>query len=255
MAVDFKVQHNRSSEYRFAPEDIVIKPELNGRHDLPDIEWLISSILTQGQLQPVPIRSESGAPVLVAGFSRWRAVIEINKRKLAPVPLTLRCTYFKGSEFDGFIANIAENKARNDTTPLDDASNMAKLEKWGQTVEQIAAIYHQKPEWVKRRMELVNLEPEAQAAVKDGRLKPTAAAAIAKLSAAKQRTVVAKNGHVKLKDITEAAGKFVKPSVKQIQEILETSADDTTQSAAVRSFCRKLIFTITGVAVEAKDAA
>ena len=49
MAVDFKVAHNRTSEYRIAPERIDVRAELNGRHELPDIEWLIADILKNGQ--------------------------------------------------------------------------------------------------------------------------------------------------------------------------------------------------------------
>lgn len=74
MAVDFKVECKRTSEYGFAPQDIVVKPKLNGRHELPNIQWLIDDILDKGQLQPCVIRNEAGKPVLVAGFSRWRAV-------------------------------------------------------------------------------------------------------------------------------------------------------------------------------------
>ena len=79
MAVEFDVKGTRTSEYLFAPEQLEIDPSLNGRHELPDIQWIVESILTHGQLQPVTIRRSGGKPVLVAGFSRWRAVSQINK--------------------------------------------------------------------------------------------------------------------------------------------------------------------------------
>ncbi len=112
MAVDFKVEHPRTSEYLFLPKDIKFKPELNGRHELPDIERMIDSLVRNGQLQPVLIRNDGGMPVLVAGFSRWRAAVEINKRKLTEVPFKLRCVYFKGSEQQGVLANISENRLK-----------------------------------------------------------------------------------------------------------------------------------------------
>lgn len=187
MAVEFKVEHTRSSEYLFAPKDIKFKPELNGRHELPDIEWLIDSMVRNGQLQPVLVRNDGGFPVLVAGFSRWRAAVEINKRKLTPAPFKLRCVYFKGSEQHGLLANISENRERNSTTPIDDGYNICRLERYGMTLEEIAAIYHEDPPWCKKRMALVSLTPEAQAAVKNGKVKPNAVVALAKLSEAEQR--------------------------------------------------------------------
>lgn len=52
MAVEFDVKGTRTSEYLFAPEDIEAIAELNGRHELPDVAWIIDSILKHGQLQP-----------------------------------------------------------------------------------------------------------------------------------------------------------------------------------------------------------
>src|ERR1700736_3436645 len=105
MAVEFteaKRQYNRIKDYSFEPEALQINPKLNERHDLPDIEWLIADIVANVQLQAVTIRNDGGKPVLCAGFSRWRAIVEINKRKLTPVPLKIRCSYFKGDEREGF---------------------------------------------------------------------------------------------------------------------------------------------------------
>ena len=121
MAVEFDVKGTRTSEYLFAPEQLEIDPSLNGRHELPDIQWIVESILTHGQLQPVTIRRSGGKPVLVAGFSRWRAISEINKKKLAEKPLALRCSYTQLTEKQAFLANIEENRVRNATTPMDDA--------------------------------------------------------------------------------------------------------------------------------------
>ena len=45
------------SEWKALPEELDIFPELNGRHELPDIQWLIDSILSVGQIQPVLIRA------------------------------------------------------------------------------------------------------------------------------------------------------------------------------------------------------
>lgn len=220
MAVDFKVQHTRTSEYLFAPEDITVDPALNGRHDLPPIDGLAQSILSIGQQQPVVIRNDGGKPALVAGFSRWRAVIHINKGGLAPVPLKLRCVYFRGSAQEGFLANIAENRERNQTTPMDDAHNIARLERYGLTHEEIAKVYRESAGWVKDRLALLDLTEESRDALREGRLKPTAATHIAKLSAEQQRKAVAGKSKVTVRDAKVASGAKQKASMRDVRNLI-----------------------------------
>lgn len=165
MAVAFTTEHTRTSEYLFDPKELIVKPELNGRHEAPDIEPLIADIVRRGQIEPVIVRSDGGKAVLCAGFSRWRAITEINKRKLTPVPLAIRACYLKANELDGFVANIAENRFRKQTTKIDDAYNVRRLEAWGQTEDQIAEIYGEDVKWVRAMQKLVALDPVAQKAV------------------------------------------------------------------------------------------
>lgn len=198
MAAKFDVPCSKGDLFTFDPKDIVIKPNLNGRAQLPDIEDLIADIVDKGQLEPIIIRKEDELPVLVAGFSRWRAICEINKRKLVPGGLKIRCIYSQCSELDGFLMNISENLVRNKTTDLDDAYNVQRLEKWLVPHEKIAAIYHKPESWVKKCLKIASCEPEVLKAVKDGRLKINAAAGIAKLSSDLQREKVAGEGPVEV---------------------------------------------------------
>jgi ParB/RepB/Spo0J family partition protein len=251
VAVDFKVQHQRSSEYLFAPEDIEIRPELNGRRDAPDISTLKKSIIEIGQLQPVIIRQDGGRPVLIAGFSRWRAISEINQERAgAELPLLkIRCTYLRCNEQEGYIANWLENRARNATSPLDDAHQFAQMERWGWDPAQIAERLGIEESLVKQRLVLIEATPEVQAAVSAGRMKPTAAAKIAKLSEQQQRDVVSRaNGHGRItgRVIAEAAGAKRKPTAKELREYIEQTRDDTTQAKAVREFCEELLVRMAG---------
>jgi hypothetical protein len=201
MAVQWNVKSHCTQEWRFFPEDITVKPALNGRHVLPDIEWLIQDILVNGQHTPVQIRKDGGQPVLLAGFSRWRAVAEINKR-FPDQRRELRCSYVQCSEEEGFLTAISENRMRNATTELDDAYNIKRLMKqYAKTEDQVAAIYFPGSEgddlkaairWVRKREALVNLSPEAEKAMKEGRLKGSAAVAIAKLSQEQQKAAISK---------------------------------------------------------------
>ncbi len=211
MAVEFAVKGSRTSEYRFLPEHVEVDPDLNGRHELPDIQWIVESILTHGQLQPVTIRRTAGKPVLVAGFSRWRAVSEINKRKLAPQPLELRCSYTQLNEQQAFLANIEENRVRNATTPMDDAYNIQRLVNvYQMTVEGVAEAYRASVSWVKGRLTLIEAVPEVEKAIRSGKIKGPAAKAVAKLSKEHQRNlakVAEEKGKVTAADVRRETGK------------------------------------------------
>lgn len=253
MAVDFKVEHTRTSEYLFLPEDITIKASLNGRHDAPDITGLKESILAHGQLQPVAVRNDGGKPVLVMGFSRWTAISEINKerRKAGEEPIKVRCVYVKLNDRDGFVANWHENHERNNTTPLDDAKFCAQLEKWGYPVKDIAEKLRLTEARVKASLALNAATPELQKAVHDGRVKPTAAAKIAKLAEEQQREAVKiRTDHSKVTaaDVAAATGEPRKPSMKQLREMITEMADDTTEEKFVREFCVKLLAVMDGTA-------
>lgn len=225
MAVEFHVKGSRTSEYRFLPENIEVDPKMNGRHDLPDIQWIIDSILRHGQLQPVTIRRSANKPVLVAGFSRWRAISEINKKKLADRPIELRCCYTALDEQQAFLANIEENRVRNTTTPLDDAYNCQRLlNVYGMDDKQIAEAYRESVAWVKGRLKLVELVPEAKKAFKAGRLVGTAAKAISKLSAEHQRKVLKskQEGKITAADVRKETGQTptAKPRGEGLSELV-----------------------------------
>lgn len=237
MAVEFDVKGSRTSEYRFLPEQIDVDPKLNGRHDLPDIQWIVGSILRHGQLQPVTIRRTAGKPVLVAGFSRWRAVSEINKKKLYEAkPIELRCSYTQLTEQQAFLANIEENRVRNATTPMDDAYNIQRLVNvYQMDAEAVAEAYRASTSWVKSRLKLIELTPEAEKAVRSGRVVGSAAKEIAKLSAEHQRNVLKAKpeGKITTADVKRESGEPAKqapPDVKSLAKGLFKGIDEADLS-------------------------
>lgn len=191
----------RINIYLIDPREIRVKPELNGRHELPDIDDIVKGFLEIGQTTPVLIGKDGQMPVLYAGHRRWRAALEITKKKLLPATeknpdqvFRLRCTYFEGDEKTAFLATISENHDRKNATEVDDAYNIVKLRRWSYSDEEIAGVYRKslpdgKPDvlWVSRRASLIDLCDEAVEALKSGRMKPTAAVAIAKLAKDAQR--------------------------------------------------------------------
>ena len=219
MSVAFETPIKRGGEaFSPFPEELSIDPEMNGRKELPPIDDLIDSILKLGQIQPVVIRKAQGKAWLVAGFSRWRAVSEINRRGLTPEPLRLKATFTQLTEQQAFIANIEENRVRNATTPMDDAYNIQRLVNVYQMDEhKIAETYRASVLWVRERLTFLELAPEAAAAVQDGRLKPSAAKAIAKLSKEHQRKVVAKAGKITAKDVQAESPASTRPSAVSLR--------------------------------------
>jgi hypothetical protein len=218
MPARLNVEMKRDALYKCYPEEIEIRPLLNGRHEKPDIEWLINSILKEGQMLPVEIWSDGGTPVLAYGFSRWRAISEINKRKLTPEKMQIKCTFLaRCNEQMAFIRNITENRMRNPTSPMDDAHNIQRLLNYTMAEADIAKIYFplsatdeelkKALKWVRETVNLIKLTPEAERAMRDGRLNETAAQAIAKLSSAQQKEALKKDGKVTAADIKANAPK------------------------------------------------
>lgn len=210
MAVEFKTTGDvqRGHSYWFETSDIVIDADNNGRHDLPNIEGLIADIERDGQLTPCLIRKDGDRPVMVEGHSRWRAIVDINTRRKPGDRLKVWCVYFRGNEIDGLIAGFAANRERNSLTPIDEGYFVNRLMKFGKTIEEIAKITRADVAWCKDRLALVSLVPEAQASVSAGEIKPSAAKALSKLSAADQRRALKETdtkGRVTTKTIKKAA--------------------------------------------------
>jgi len=231
MAVEFDSEIKRGvTEWSALPEELEVDPTMNGRHELPDIQWIIDSILRHGQLQPVSIRRSGGKPTLVAGFSRWRAVSEINKRGLSEKPLRLRCSYTALNDKQAFLANIEENRVRNATTPMDDAYNIQRLINVYQLTEQeVAETYRESAKWVRGRLDLIEATSEVETEIRAGTIKGPAMKEIAKLSGEHQKNLakVAKaNGKVTKEDIRKEVGKPEKkkdlPAVKTVLELADS---------------------------------
>jgi ParB-like chromosome segregation protein Spo0J len=208
------------------PENIKIDPELNGRIDDTDITDLAADIEKNGQHSPVKIRKNAaGQPLLVFGHRRWRAVLAINerRRKAGEGLLRLECSYEALTDEEAFHEAITENRFRKDATPMDDCNNISIWKtRFKKSVDEIAAIYFPEAhtadakatalKWVTDRASLVELVPEAQAAVREGGTKITAAVKLARLAPDHQKAVIAETkntvkGKVRIKVSNVVAAK------------------------------------------------
>lgn len=201
-----------ATQWAAYPEEILIDPELNGRHEHTDVEQLAADIAINGQYQPVVCRrNDDGKPMLTFGHRRYRAICLLNEQN-PKSPRKVLFVYKRMDEGEAFVTAIAENRFRKDVSPIDDAANIEILRRrFGKTDEDVAAIYF--PEaisdeekksalrFVKDRSALIELAPEAAQAVRDGRIKVTAAKALSKLTREQQRIKVAKAGKIKGADV------------------------------------------------------
>ena len=129
--------------------------------------------------------------------------------------MQLRCTYTQASEQEGFLLAISENRWRASTTELDDAYNIKLLmKKFALTEDQVALHYfptldskvsQAARKFVKSRLALLSLSPEAEKALMEGRMKGSAARAIAKLSQEQQALLVKKAGNGPVKMLPQRA--------------------------------------------------
>jgi ParB-like chromosome segregation protein Spo0J len=225
-------KYERGSLYKFDPDEILVEPGENGRHEEPVIEWLIADMHERGQGTPVTVRSDGGKPVLVFGYQRLRAIKAINERWPNEPMRKVACIFKQLTKEEAFRANIAENRMRNETTPIDDAHNIKRLMNvYGYNDEMVVAAYfpalipanhpvnskeyEDARRWVRERMALIGLTPKAEKAVRDGRVKLHSAIKLNKLPAAKQDELVAGGKWVKAKDVAKASNAPApKPRVK-----------------------------------------
>lgn len=193
------------SMYLIDPREIEIREEYNGRHEEPGVDDLIADFLDSrvGQLQPVVLTKDDRAPVLIAGHRRYRAAIEVTRRKAGPFDgvFKLKCIYFRGTPQECFMLTVRENLNRKEVSPTCDGWNISRFRNFEMSDEDIATkVYGRltldgKPDiqWIADRAAMIDLTPEALDAVASGRVKPSAVVALAKMKKQAQRDLIKDN--------------------------------------------------------------
>ncbi len=224
MAVEFANDTTKRAGalYTDLPENIIIMPDLNGRHEVTDIEALAADIEANGQDTPVALRkNDQGLPVLIYGHRRWMAICLINKRKKpGQTKMNIVGNYYSVTEAEAFEMAIRENHNRKAPSAMDDCANINMLRKrFKYPDEAIAKIYFPEAKdetekaaalrFVKQRGSLIELAPEAAQGVREGRVKVTTAVVLAKMTREQQREKMAQSGKVKTSDVAPPKKKAV----------------------------------------------
>lgn len=134
------------------------------RFDPVALEELATSIAEHGLAQPVTVRPVGDRYEIVAGERRYRAMTTVLGWQFVP------CLVREMQDQEASAVMLAENTARVDLNPMEEAEAYEKRIQEGLDVDQVARIAGVGKETVKNRLRLLELLPEARDLVRSGQL-------------------------------------------------------------------------------------
>lgn len=177
-------------------DDLTTSP-LNPRKTFPEdsLRDLADSIASKGLLQPLvvrPIRLINGREMaggyeVVCGERRFRASLNAGVEK---IPVIVR--YDLDDDGDALEAMILENNQREDVQPLEEAEAFAALANRGRSVAEIATKLGRSESYVRGRLQLCQLHPDARTVLERGYLPLGGALVLASLREETQAEVIQK---------------------------------------------------------------
>jgi ParB/RepB/Spo0J family partition protein len=191
-----------------------IRPNPNNpRRDARADNTLIASVATVGILQPLVVRPNDNGFQLLAGHRRLDAA---RKAGLPTVPAIVRATDDAGA----LEIMIVENLARQDLTPLEEATGIGELAKLGRTQRQIADLLGTSQPHISKRLGLLKLPDRARTALDHGEITVEEGTALAALDTTTVDKLW-KNGPPRAFDIAQAVRHHVweKARAKKIAEL------------------------------------
>jgi ParB family chromosome partitioning protein len=207
---------------REVPHDQVVPSPLQPRTHFIEspLDELVESIRQHGIIQPLIVRPVGGKLELIAGERRWRAS---GKLGLATVPVIER----EASDREVLEMALIENLQREDLNPMEEASGYVRLAKeFTMKQDEIAARVGKSRASVANAMRLLDLHPDIQSLVAQGRLTVGHAKAI--LSIKDHATQLLASDRILRQGLT------VRAAEKLAQQLLEgnSSSGGSTSKAA-----------------------
>lgn len=143
---------------------------------------LAKSIERNGQIQEVVVRPHDGGLELVVGYRRVAAIAMIPATRRPQVRARVETLTNK----DAALRNIAENRDREDQSPIDVAYSLKSMIAMGVTRADIAETMRRTNAWITLRLSLLKLHEDIMAQVHNGQVSVSAGVELAKLPKAKQ---------------------------------------------------------------------
>ncbi len=139
-----------------------LQPRQEFRAD--QLNELVESIRERGIIQPLIVRKVDGHYELIAGERRWRASQVVG---LTEAPAIVR----KASDQEVLELALIENLQREDLNPIEEATAYARLSReFSLTQEEISRRVGKSRASVANAMRLLDLDPEVQSMVRQGRI-------------------------------------------------------------------------------------
>lgn len=157
--------------------DQIDKPRIclrNIQRSAPEFVELCESIKKDGVLQPILVRPRGKRYEIVEGWHRYEAA------KLAGYG-TISCLVRDLTDDEVRVFQVKCNAIRPPTRSFEYARRLKLLMEKGATLFEISAMVDKSPRWVQDQIQLNRICEEARPAVEDGRIKMTAALALANL--------------------------------------------------------------------------
>ncbi len=171
------------SELRDLPLDQLRTSPYQPRTEFDDaaIASLAASLAERGAIQPIVVRRVGGRYELVAGERRLRAARAAGLESLPAVVRDL-------SDDEAATITLVENIQREDLNPIDEAQALRGLaDRLGQTHEQVAERVGRARATVTNLIRLLELCPEVQKLIRDGKISMGHARVLVPLPADRQR--------------------------------------------------------------------
>jgi ParB family chromosome partitioning protein len=152
--------------YEQIPMTQILEPSHRLREsiDAERLGELADSIAAEGLHQPIGVRGplDGGRFEIVWGHRRFLAC-QLLKWDAIPARLF-------AADYDPLLAAVSENLNREQMTPLEEARAVARFVERGEPDAAIARLFRRSSAWVAGRRRLLDLAPELQEAIHEGRL-------------------------------------------------------------------------------------
>lgn len=200
-------------QFQILPIAKVFESPLNPRKHFNQkkMEELIESIRAKGILVPLLVRPNNGRFEIAAGHRRYRGAI---KAELKEVPLIVRDM----NDADFLEVLIIENDQHEDLEPLEQARGYQTLMKEGKyDIPAIALKISKSESYVYQRIKLLELIPEAQEQLTNGKITAGHAILIARLQPDQQKELLKKES-----SLYEGWGERTVVSVRDLADHIES---------------------------------
>ena len=193
------LEGTRLNAFGVDPDDLTIvgydtkdgpeHPLYDPRTKLPLEESMVLSIMVHGVLEPVLVRKDGEAVEVIAGRRRVLHAREANKRLKKQGDETLRvpCMVKKGDDGTMLGISITENEIRRDDVLSSKAEKLRRYLATGKTEKEAAIAFGVSTQTITNWSRILDLDSHVLKAIEQGKIKASAAWALADLSREEQR--------------------------------------------------------------------